>query len=392
MDSFSSNIDYLEKYTNPETFFLSGWNKEPTIMNMSTPLIADAACCFKDKQNSYYFMSENYEVKKRFFDDIISTNIMNVSANNISIAPNGTSALFLAILSIKHKYDISGVILISPIYFSIINVIQMFSLNLHYYQADIFSNDIIDFDELKKVIKNNDIGLLIITDPLFGTGIPIDESNYKSIIKMASEFGIWVMVDYTYGGMEWERPVTFINRFLVETIVNYPKILFVESISKRLFINGIKFAIMYANSDIINTIEDMSESFIGSFSYVQDELFRRIYEPANASFVIKQIEKNIDHIKQTFASVKSVLLGKNQFISNCASGYFALMRIPLQRLNGLSGNDAAIAMINKVNIFTIPHSRYLFMSKDDYYFRINLSADRSLLLLNINKLSDTYLY
>jgi len=392
MEKIITDITDIERYANSETFFISGWDKDPAVMNISIPIISEAANCFKSKQNTYYFMSEREENKRYFFDNILSTNHLNICINNISIAPNGTSGIFLGILSIKDRFKISNVLLISPTYFTNINVIQMLDMNLYYYHANIFGDDIIDSDKLKKMIINNNIELMIITDPLFGTGIPFNETCYANIFNIANEFGIWIIIDYIYGGMEWRQPIKIVNKYIIESIINYPKTLVVESISKRLFLNGIKFAIIYSNSDIIQAIEINSESFIGSFSYVQDELFKRIYEPSSIPIVIKQIEKNIEHIKLTFNGIKSVTLGKNVFLSDCISGYFALMGIPVQQLNGLRDNKAVFAIMDKVNILTIPHSRYLFEDKDYYYFRVNLSMDRARLIQNINKLLDAYYY
>ncbi|MDR0442009.1 MAG: aminotransferase class I/II-fold pyridoxal phosphate-dependent enzyme [Treponema sp.] len=392
MQETSTDIWALERYTNSETFFISGWDKEPTIMNLSTPIIAESARCFKNKQNLYYYMTENDELKNHFFTEVINTCYIKITVDNLSIAPNGTSGLFLSILSLKSKFKISNVIIISPTYFSITNVVKMLDMNLFQYQANIFDNDNIDFDELKKKIIINSIELIIITDPLFGTGVSINDSDYVNILNLVKELNIWLIIDYTYGGMEWEKPVTIINELIVGTIIEHPKTIVVETISKRLFLNGIKFAIVFSNPEIIKIIENLSESFIGSFSYVQNELFKRIYTSLNAASVIKQIEKNIEHIKLTFESIKSVIIGKNAFLSNCVSGYFVLMGIPVQRLNCLSDMEAAFAIIDKVNVFTIPHSRYHFVDNDYYHFRINLSMDRTQLIRNMNKLSDAYLY
>jgi aspartate/methionine/tyrosine aminotransferase len=392
LGKFITNIDDLERHINSETIFLSGWDKEPSIMNISPLVIATAANGYINKYNSYFFMSECDGIKKDFFSDILFPSSINLSADNIAIAPNGTSAIFLSILSIKNKFNISNVLLISPIYFSIINVIQMLNMNLYYYKVNIHDSDIFNFDKLKSFIINKKIELVIVTDPLFGTGIPISLENYNNIISIAKRLGVWIIFDYVYGGMEWNLPVSIVNKYLVETIIDYPNIIVVESISKRLFLNGIKFSIIYSNTNIIHIIEDLSESFIGSYSYIQNELFMQIYKPTNKTIIIEQIIDNIENIKQTFFGVKSALLGKNIFISDCSSGYFALMGIPIRELKGLTEAEFAVSIVKKFNILTIPHSRYLFKDDDYYYFRINLSMDKAKLIMNINKLLDTYLY
>ena len=390
MGRIITDITAIESHANSETFFISGWDKDPATMNISIPVIADAAKSFKKKQNTYYFMSENEENKKYFFDNIISKNRINIDIKNISIAPNGTSGLFLGILSLKHEFNVSNIALVSPTYFTNINVIQMLGMNLFYYQANIFDNDIIDFGKLRKMIISNNIEALIVTDPLFGTGIPINEINYGSILNIAKELGIWVIIDYIYGGMEWKQPIRIINKFMIELINDHPKTMIVESISKRLFLNGIKFTIIYTNFSLIQAIETNSESFIGSSSYVQNELFKRIYEPSNVPVLLKQIENNIKQVKLTFDGIKSAILGKEILLSDCISGYFALVGIPAGKIKWLRDIKASLDIIDKVNILTIPHNRYLFEIKDYYCFRVNLSMDKALLLQSINKLLDAY--
>lgn len=53
-----------------------------------------------------------------------------------------------------------------------------------------------------------------------------------------------------------------------------------------------------------------------------------------------------------------------------------------------TSNDDKISeeLSDKLNIITIPHSRYLFFSSKYYWFRINLSYPKEILLSNINKI------
>ena len=390
MKRIDTDIADLELRANRGAFFISGWDKSEDIMNAPSNLAEEAA----HKQtgyNRYFFMSTIPEAKKRFCQDVFGVNDNNkINSNCISIAPNGTAGTFLSILAIKDVYGISNVLLISPTYYADINVVQTLGMSLFFLQANPFCSNLIDFNKLEENILQNNIQLIIIIDPPLGTGIAIDMLTYSNIWNLARKYDIWVLIDYVYGGMEWERPVAIVNEKLLQMIIESPKAILIESISKRLFFNGAKNAVIYTNPRLVKVIEEMSESFIGSFSCVQYELFNQIYDRKNRQVVLMQIEKNIEYVKSTFELIKSTTLGYDILLSHANCGYFALIGVPIKRLGGLTDKQAAFCIADKTNILTIPHTRYLFDLKDYYCFRINLAMDRLSLVKSINLLLDTY--
>ena len=78
---------------------------------------------------------------------------------------------------------------------------------------------------------------------------------------------------------------------------------------------------------------------------------------------------------------------KGLLITKCKSGIFCLIGIPkgLFEINK-TDDDISKIIMEKSNILTIPHSRYLMCSTYYYWFRVNLSYSQELLIPQIYKL------
>ncbi|MCL1997169.1 MAG: aminotransferase class I/II-fold pyridoxal phosphate-dependent enzyme [Turicibacter sp.] len=389
MKKIDTSIVELEQLAKAGAYFISGWDKSEDEIEAPIGIVEKAIRL--PEYNRYFFMSTIPETKVKFCENLLLHEKISVGVKHISIAPSGTSAMFLSILVIKDIYTISNVLLISPTYYANIKTVQTLGMNLFYFQSSLFEEYAIDLVKFEENILKNKIQLIILVDPLFGSGVSIDLPLYRNIIEIADRHNVWVLIDYIYGGMNWGESATIVNKPLVDMVTQSPKVVLVESISKRLFLNGMKNAIIYANPQLVEKIDEMSESFVGSISCTQHEMFNQLYDSQNRKTVLASIDKNIKYLSDTFETVKSSLLGSNSLFSLVDCGYFFLMGIPIDRIGGLVDMKAALSIADKTNIVTIPHSRYLFELPNYYTFRVNLSMEKTSLLKNINILRDAYL-
>lgn len=79
--------------------------------------------------------------------------------------------------------------------------------------------------------------------------------------------------------------------------------------------------------------------------------------------------------------MKGLLGGKNVQLSNCESGTYCLLGIPRKIFNAQDDLLIAQEIMQKCNILTLPHDRYLYYNEQYYCFRINLMIDQQTLLI-----------
>jgi aspartate/methionine/tyrosine aminotransferase len=364
--------------------FLSDWNKPDEIPSLDRKLITNAFMKAEKESDKYFFIDENNELKTWFSEVFTESNI---HPNNFSISSNGTSTIFLIlyILYIKSRLN---VILLSPIYFTYINILKNISDTIEYLQIVSYGKLDFNFDELENIINRNNSNLIIINDPLFGSGVTLRNDNYNILINICKKYKVKLLIDYIYGGMEWDCNTTILNNFFIEKSLANPEVIFIESISKRIFLNGIKTSLIFTHPDLIKEFELSSVHVIGALTSPQISIFKQIYDLANRESVLYTINTNISIARENYILLTSLLLGTEFKLSNCNSGYFCLLYIPYILLNGNNNLEISEYFIENRGILTIPHDRYLHFCDTSYCFRINLTISSNILLTAINDLLD----
>jgi aspartate/methionine/tyrosine aminotransferase len=383
---YNTSIDNL-LLKKESSVFLSDWNKADEVPGIDRTLIINALNEAEKKTSKYFFIDENFKLKLWFSKVLAETNIYNVNSNNFTVSSNGTATIFL-ILHILNTQSKLSVILLSPVYFTYIKLLRDLSAKIEYMQIIRDGELNVNFNELEKSIKSNNTNLLIINEPLFGSGIAFEYENYNILIEICKKYKIKLLIDYIYGGMEWNYPATIINSFFLEKSSANPEIIFVESISKRIFLNGIKTSLVFAHANLIKEFEISSVHTIGALTSPQISIFKQIYELSSRESVLYSINNNINIARNNYALLNSLLLGTDFKLSNCNSGYFCLLYMPYKSFNRYNNMQIAEYLAESKNVLTIPHDRYLHFSNTFYCFRINLTINSSILLSTVRKLLD----
>lgn len=383
-ENFDSSIEKLLNAKNKDTVFLSSWNiaDEYTQLADLNEIIRNS---MKD-QNAYFFMDEFEEYKKRF----IFNNKLKIKPHNMAIGSNGTiiSSLTLHVLSRKKQLN---VLVLTPVYYTYLEVLRDLNVNIFYQK--IISDDSLVFNDnieaIKSIIEKNNINLIIINDPIFGTGIKLPIYFFESLLKICS-IDTTILIDYIYGGMDWNKTSTIINHSLINLINTHPNVIILDSLAKKVFLNGLKSGTLFGHPSLIKEVERYSVYLCGSISFPQMTIFDEIHLPKNEKIIQKKISQSVTTAIDNFELIQTVLNGSDFIISPCNSGYYCLLGVPKKHKN----NDDSIAekILINLNVLTIPHERYLFSSDNYYCFRINLLLSKDNLLSTIKKLLDFHFY
>ena len=381
---YSTDIhDILELANQENAFFISDWDKNPYILNFDAEIIQKSL----DHQEhiNTYIMSKDMNDIKKSISSYFDNQGVRISPNQLTIVTNGTSAAFISILQ-TIKQGAQNFLCNGPKYFTYLHILKIFDRKLFHYDINLFDEIKFDFITLEKKILEKHIHSIILIQPFFGSGVNMTDNDLHEFIMFCEKNKIYLFVDNIYGNMDWHSSTHIHTTKLTQLVVNTKYCILYESISKRIFVNGIKNSVIFASSTHITNINIDSEICLGGVSYIQEALMQEIYLQKNIEKVNNFISNTLDYVANNYALLCTLILGTGFQVSKTICGYFTLFGIPKSIFSASTDKDIARELFEKTHIVTIPHSRYYFYLPDYYCFRINLAVEIYELVKAIEKI------
>lgn len=370
-EGFNSDIEYLVKACDKDTIFLSDWNKQNDELDFPEEIVKKAVSNYAHR-NLYTFSEEIDDIKAEYADKF-STGDYTLSPNRYTIVSNATIGGFLSMNSIRKQMKGKiHALLIAPVYFVYINVLRDFGADIEYLEADLNSDRVVNVDVIEKIVKEKGINLIVVTDPLFSTGVSLGDECFRQLAQLTERNETYLYIDNVYGATQWEEEPKLADYHKIELAVKYDRVVLVDSIAKRLFLNGLKIAFIYGNPDIILCAESAATDYCGSISYPQMEMFFQLYNGQNREVMCELINKVTSSCKERFELVQKTIEGTGMVTSKCKEGIFCLVGIPCDRLP-YEKEKIMDEIMERHNILIINHDRYLYQLPGYFNFRINLT-------------------
>ena len=157
------------------------WNKKPTFISDWMPAEQDIQPIrlinYDDKyinEYSYLYSIDDFGYKK-YFNDFYKT-FYKDEIPNFALFSNTTIALYLVFKKLMLS-NTKNVLAFAPCYFTSDSALQSLNYNITFY--NLIRTEDIDYDEICKIIKTNNIQVILITDPIYGTGVEIELNIYR---------------------------------------------------------------------------------------------------------------------------------------------------------------------------------------------------------------------
>lgn len=374
-----------EKTLKEAPVFLSDWDSDFESIKMPNLDFNDLTSRAIQK---YYFWTDEENYKTNIIEYFKKTFSNDILPESFTIASNGTSSLMVTMSALKEK-GVQKVLIFTPMYFSTLNLLDEMDFEVVEYNLSYENSFEIDFENLERIIQTNNIEAIIINNPIFGTGIELKIDEIKNIASICNKYNMWFLMDYIYGGLLWDidnKHNYIFNYPVYEAVRLANKHIFIESISKRIFFNGIKIALIFSQPHFMRRILRLSIFMVGSMALQQVEITKKIYSEENQDQIIQKIHETAEESKRNFELIKSVLKDSPCILSESMSGYFSLVTIPKAEKE----DDLIFAqnILKREGVLTIPHSRYLLRTSASYSFRINLLINKNELITGMTKIKN----
>lgn len=375
--------EYIE-LSHKSPFFISDWDSSVNIISRPKTILEYSLKKSLENMDKYFFIEDDFGKDSviKFFNNF---NVA-LDKNSFLIGPNASLMLTTALIALK-DVGIKNVLIILPVYFSIPQILRI--LDIKYIQYDTtFPEYQLNFEEVKTLLKENPIDAIFITDPFYGSGINISLNFYNMLIKYLNETNIYLIVDYARGAMKWDyNTITHIFDFqLYNTLKKANNYILIESISKRLFVNGFKNSLLFSNYNIIQRIRKLGDCFIGSMSAGQMEFLNNLYSISNIISVNEMIKKNISNAQKHFELIKTLLLGTDILYTIPTDGNYVLIGLPKKHYENTADINIFKKILYNLDIYTLPQSLYAHEDMNYYIFRVNLLIDIDILTIALQKL------
>ena len=384
---------YKIKKSGKEIQFISDWdvNQDESVgfKNLLQHVYNEA----NNNSARYNYSYEQFALKNQIIELLRNNYKLQLEEVELTITPSATVSLHLVAQGLVNL-GLKRFLIITPAYFSTHEVFNKAGCEVFYYHLKDEQNLQINFVEIETIIQEQYLEGIILTDPIYCAGIEFIINDYSKLSEICRNNDLYFVVDYSLGGLSWDitEDYTF-NSNKISILKTCEKFIFIDTLSKRLLLNGIKFSIIIGDENIIDKIDLISEFTYGGLSSAQCFLIKELYRAENQKIISTICQNNIRHSKDNYNLIKSLLLGSDFYIENTNSGYFSLINHKKFELNSVDTKLYSLNLLENEKILCITKDRFTFYSSNKFGFRINLNKKSEQLIIpvkNILKMNFPY--
>lgn len=372
------------RLNNKSPFFISDWDSANDLVCRPKNILEESLKKSIANLDKYFFIEDSFG--KDTIINFFNNSHMCLNQNSFLIGPNASLMITTALIALK-DIGIKNILIVLPVYFSIPQILRILDIKYYKYNTA-FPRYQLDFENIKKILQETSADAIIITDPFYGSGINVPLIFYEKLINYLNERNIYLLIDYARGGSKWDcnTKMSIFNFDLYNIVNKANKYIFIDSISKRIFINGFKSSLLFSNLEVIQKIRKLGDCFIGSISAGQMEFINHLYNISNTASINKMIRENVLKAQNHFELIKTLLLGSDIIYTEPTDGNYTLLGIPKIHFNNTNDISIFYEILNNFDIYTLPQSLYTYEDSKYYIFRVNLLLEVDKLFLALHKL------
>lgn len=234
-DCYFALSQYKEKIGHTP-FFISGWDVDSSVL-LPHLIVKQTMPLIEQNINKYYLVDDDIgqkTVSEYFWNQLE----IYVPPKQIMIGSSATSLLCLALLSLVSDTENQALVL-EPSYYSVHDTFNLIRCNFQTICAFI-PQFTYDYDRIEHIVQDEKIGVIVVTDPFFGSGIPLSSEGYKRLIAIANRYHCTLVIDMARMGLLWnakDEPILGERFSLIRRAEQY---VVVYSPCKKVFANGIR--------------------------------------------------------------------------------------------------------------------------------------------------------
>jgi aspartate/methionine/tyrosine aminotransferase len=376
--SLSWLYEHEDKYrqsTGNSLWSISDWHNDPGDIALPVAMLS-ALKVDSTTMMRYRFLDNINATKRQIASCYRECFSVGLKHDNLAFCQNGTSALNLSIRSLAEE-GVRRVLVITPAYFSLFSVLDLYGLSTVYVHSDLIEDSAIDVDRILRTARDQLADAIFLTNPIFSTGRGLSAVLVRDFVQYAERTGCWLILDETLAGLPWHSDSysPFVTPGMHE-VLQCSRSVYIWSVSKSLFLNGLKHSLVHAPNHIIRKIEKAADLIVGGLTAHQIALAEQIYCPSSIDEAHQCARKNIVHFSAAYDLCATCLSDSSLQLTSVNSGFHTIAFLAKPSVNAtVIAQKIAIAMIRRHGISAIPLAHFGFPPFGPIGFRINLSKN-----------------
>lgn len=228
-----------------------------------------------------------------------------------------------------------------------------------------------DPDDLKKLV-NAKTKFIIVTNPNNPTGSRLNQEVRQTIIKMASDYGVWIIADEVYQGAERDGQLT------PSFWGSYDKVFIVNGLSKAYGLPGVRIGWIVGPEDKIASIWPYHDYTTISPSTLSDWLARLALRPDNREKILKRTRDILNH---NWPIIEEWLKSWNGLFTfhPPEAGAIVFVRYHFK----INSTQLVERLIHEKSVLIVPGDHFDM----DYYLRFGYGAEEAYLRQGLEKIA-----
>ncbi len=361
------NLQFNKEITN-----ISDWNNEDNCIDIPKGLLYNASNIEMFDFSKYYFIESLNNSKKLLQSYILGEYNITLETKDILFVNNSTYAIFSICKALK-ELKLKRALLLTPAYFSIEHNLNELDFSIVYYHLTTKDNFSFDLEKLSDIIDEQFIQVVFFTNPIFCTGIEVKKEILEKIFEIFIKKKIWIVIDNTLDQMFWNKSNSLFNTFFLKKFIEYNRIIYIDSSTKKLFINGVKHSVIISKLSSITSIEYDSDYNIGSLTVNQVNLINEIYDKKNIGIINNSMQKNIELFTNNYLLIESLIYDTNYYMTNSKCGFHTCLMHKSYDFTNVDTKKIIKDLLFKHQTIFFPLNHFLFHETNNFGFRVNLS-------------------
>ena len=361
---------HLQKYREEkghDPILISSWDVDEKV-KLPNLILEETLPHLPSNINKYYLVEEDHG------RTIIAQYLQNrfkieISPSQILIGGSATSLICLVLLVLADEKK--HILVLEPSYYSVHDTLDLLRCQYHSVCVSI-PEFTYDYKEIETIIRNEKISVLVVTDPVFGSGIPLHQECYRHLTDLANQYHCTLVVDLARMGLAWgaeDEPILGEQFTWIQRAKQYAAI---YSPCKKVFANGMKTGILLSSLGLVKKLQCYGDSVLGSISASQSLFLNTLLLEDSHDYIWRQIRENISLAKSRFEIIRTLFQQHECTLFRPQMGHYALVTFPVTRSTEWR---TFLKLLHKAGVYTLPMGLYGLSNRSLYSFRVNLFTD-----------------
>jgi aspartate/methionine/tyrosine aminotransferase len=346
---------------------LSGWENSPDEVSIPWGFLNDT--WNKSLRNVNKYIEDEHAEK--FLDGELFLNGKFIGL----ILPNSTAALNIAIISAVKTWGIKSVGIVQPAYFTVGRICSSLGLRQINTNVDHWINGTLSIADAHSAMSQlHDADMIIITAPMYGSGLDISEFT-RELIAIGINTRKSILVDAAFDGLLFRNNSCTDNPFFRRHTNFHNKIMYIHSPAKSLFLNGAKSAVLTGDNDVIANANELRNVKAGTVTAFQAELVLALSSSRLPHDVAASLAHNAIKIRRNYEALSVLSMSRGWSIANSSVGIHTVVFDKIDSFPPGKVTDHCIKLLKSTGVFALPLEGLGYRQNVAMGYRVNLAAN-----------------